>query len=233
MVSVMSATPSCDRDLVVALDGQPPVQLRLAPVGGDLGDQAIVDDEAPGLVDVQVLLLVDGAGVVGGLGSFGLEQRGDHLAGGDDPADADHQVGEGPHQVGQDGPQHVRTIFIEAERMHGYRYLRIDESHRGVDVVTGESGQERFYGLRGSAHAATPRAGATSFLMTASAVASVDPGFCPVTRLRSTTTCEIHAEGPSSKMAPAFLSATSSSQAMPSRPASVWSSSSSVNAVMR
>ena len=31
--------------------------------------------------------------------------------------------------------------------------------------------------------------------MTASAVASVDPGFCPVMRLRSTTTCETQAEG--------------------------------------
>src|SRR6185312_3969874 len=48
----------------------------------------------PGLIDIQVLLLVDGAGVASGLGSLRLEQRGDHVAGGDHPADGDHQVGE-------------------------------------------------------------------------------------------------------------------------------------------
>src|SRR3984957_15003775 len=233
VVSLMSAAPSRDRDLVVALHGQAPVQLRLAPVGVDAADQPAGHDKTPGLVDVQVLFLVDGAGVVGGLGALGLEQRGDHVAGGDDPADADHQVGKGPHQVGHYGPQHVRTLVIDAERMHGDRGLRIDQSHRGVDVVPGQSVQEFRYGLRGSGHAATPRAGASSFLMTASAVASVEPGFCPVMTLRSTTTCEIHAAGPSSKTAPAFFSATSSSQAMPSRPAPVWSSSSSVKEVIR
>ena len=38
-------------------------------------------------------------------------------------------------------------------------------------------------------------AAARRTLMTASAVASVYPGFCPVSRLRSATTCEIHAVG--------------------------------------
>src|ERR1700749_3549373 len=64
---------SCDRDLVEALDGQPPVELALAPVGEHAGEPAAVDGEPPGLVDVEVLFLVDGAGVVGGLGALGLE----------------------------------------------------------------------------------------------------------------------------------------------------------------
>src|ERR1700761_7051306 len=89
---------SGDRDLVVALHGQAPVQLGLAPVGGDLGDQAAAGNEPPGLVDVQVFLLVDGAGVAGRLASLRLEQRGDHVAGGDDAGDADHQVGKAAHQ---------------------------------------------------------------------------------------------------------------------------------------
>src|SRR6476659_7376316 len=68
---------SDDRDLVVALHGQAPVQLGLAPVGSNLGDQPAAGHEPPGLIDIQVLLLVDGAGVAGGLGSLCLEQRGD------------------------------------------------------------------------------------------------------------------------------------------------------------
>src|SRR6516225_10295021 len=88
LTSVMVASlVSGDRDLVVALHGQPPVELGLAPVGVDPRDQPAGRDKAPGLVDVQVLLLVDGAGVVSRLGSLRLEQRGDHVAGGDDPAD--------------------------------------------------------------------------------------------------------------------------------------------------
>src|ERR1700691_1454384 len=85
LTSVMSHSPSGDRDLVEALHGQPPVQLGLAPVGGDVGDHAAAGDEPPGLVDVQVLLLIDRAGVVGGLRPLRLEKRGDHVAGGDDP----------------------------------------------------------------------------------------------------------------------------------------------------
>src|SRR6516225_4574984 len=156
VVSVMSASRSGDRDLVVALHGQAPVQLRLAPVDGDPGDQPAGRDEPPGLVDVQVLLLVDGPGVAGGLGTLGLEQHGDHVAGGDDPADGDHQVGEGPYQVGQDAPQHVCTPGINTERMHGYCRLGIDQSDRVVDVVPDERVQECLYGLGGGGHAATP-----------------------------------------------------------------------------
>ena len=67
-----------------------------------------VDGEPPGLVDVQVLFLVDGAGVVGRLRPLHLEQRGDHVAGGDQGADADHQVGESRDQVGEHLAQRVR-----------------------------------------------------------------------------------------------------------------------------
>src|SRR6201990_2063899 len=95
LTSVMVASPlvSGDRDLVVALHGQAPVQLGLAPVGGDLGDQPAAGHAPPGLIDIQVLLLVDGAGVAGGLGPLRLEQRRDHVAGGDHPADGDPQAG--------------------------------------------------------------------------------------------------------------------------------------------
>src|ERR1700746_56391 len=119
LTSVMMASPlSRDRDLVVALHGQAPVQLGLAPVGVDSRDQAVRYDEPPGLVDVQVLLLVDGARVATRLGSLRLEQGGDHVAGGDDPAHADHQIGEGPYQVGQHGPQRVRAAVMKAERVN-------------------------------------------------------------------------------------------------------------------
>src|SRR6201986_748770 len=106
VVSVMAGLPrvSGDRDLVVALHGQAPVQLGLAPGGGDLGDEPAAGHEPPGLIDIQVLLLVDGAGVASGLGSLRLEQRRDHVARGDHPADGDHQVGEAAHQVGPDAP---------------------------------------------------------------------------------------------------------------------------------
>src|SRR5690348_14821295 len=72
VTSVISDSRSGDRDLVVALDGQPPVQLGLAPVGGDPGDRAVGYDEPPGLIDIQVLFCVDGTGVAVGLGALGL-----------------------------------------------------------------------------------------------------------------------------------------------------------------
>src|ERR1700677_2858424 len=138
---------------------------------------------------------------------------------------------------------------VDAEWMNGHRHLRVDGGHGGLDVVPGQGIKKRLNDLglcaranRTAGHRRTLldvaaqaawASGASSFLMTASAVASVDPGFCPVIRFRSTTTCEIQAAGPSSKTAPAFFSATSSSQAMPSRPASVWTSSSSVKLVSR
>src|ERR1700690_3518258 len=138
---------------------------------------------------------------------------------------------------------------VDAEWMNGHRHLRVGGGHGGLDVVPGQGIKKRLNDLglcarQGrtaghrrtlldvAAHAAW-RAGASSFLMTASATASVDPGFCPVMRFRSTTTWEIHAAGPSSNTAPAFFRATSSSHAMPSSPASVWSSSSSVKLVSR
>src|SRR5689334_16519214 len=148
LTSVIVASPlaSGDRDLVVALHGQAPVQLGLAPVRGDLGDQAAAGHEPPGLVDVQVLLLVDGAGVAGRLGSLGLEQRGDDVAGGNDPADADHQVGEAAHQVGQDLAQFARAMLADAERVDGDGDLRVGQGDGRVDVVAGEGVQERLYG---------------------------------------------------------------------------------------
>src|SRR3984957_8350768 len=137
----------------------------------------------------------------------------------------------------------------QAERMNGHRHLRVGGGHGGLDVVPGEvikkrlndlglcARQDRTAGHRRTlldvAAQAAWRAGASSFLMTASAVASVDPGFCPVIRFRSTTTWEIHAAGPSSNTAPAFFSAASSTHPRPSRPAPVWSSSSSVKLVSR
>src|ERR1044071_10417123 len=77
LTSVMVASPlvSGDRDLVVALHGQAPVQLGLATIGGDLGDQPAAGHEPPGLIDIQVPLLIEGACVAGGLGSLRLRSE--------------------------------------------------------------------------------------------------------------------------------------------------------------
>jgi hypothetical protein len=87
------------------------------------------------------------------------------VAGRDDAADGDHQVGKAAHQVGQDAPQHVRTAAFEAERMHGHRHLRINHGDGGVDVMPGECIQERLHDLRGChGHADPPWRGGSGGL---------------------------------------------------------------------
>src|ERR1700722_2768223 len=76
---ICSPPPLRDRDLVQPLDRKPPVELVLVPVGGQPGDDVPVGGQQPGLLDVEVLLLVDRAEEVGGLGAL-EDELGQHLA---------------------------------------------------------------------------------------------------------------------------------------------------------
>src|ERR1700733_15598367 len=96
----------------------------------------------------------------------------------------------------------------QAERMNGHRHLRVDGGHGGLDVVPGQGIKKRLNDLglcaranRTAGHRRTLldvaaqaawRAGASSFLMTASAVASAAPGFCPMMRFRWVTGRAVH-----------------------------------------
>src|SRR5687767_3798747 len=228
-VALMWSFPlsSRDRHVVEPLHAEAAVQLVLAPVGPDVVDAPAGHVEEPYRLDVDVLLLVDDAEDVVGLGAVD-EDLGDGRAvpAHEQPGDGEREIRQRPAQLGEDLPTFLPDRALDPGGHRLKVALQRGERQRPFDVADFGPFEEA-PGNRLFVHHSTP-----NFLRTASAAASDDAGFWAVTRLRSTTMWGAQAESPSSKTAPAFLRAVSRYHAMPSRPAWVWSSSSSVKAVI-
>jgi hypothetical protein len=107
------------------LCGEPAVQLVLVPVRDDGADPVVRRDrQHPGLVQIELFLLVGHRKKVIGLGAVdGDLGHGGVVGGHEQPPHADHQVGEGPGQLAQ-----VRRA------VSGHRAVPVkrDQGHRGI-----------------------------------------------------------------------------------------------------